>query len=68
MIKFGKELKNIKKNIMGVLAKDDCRKKVIATGLWLLLMSSIRVGNTKYLKENGIGSKISQKIFLDVEK
>ena len=53
MIKFGKELKNIKNNIMGVLAKDSCRKKVIATGLWLLLMSSIRVGNKKYLKENG---------------
>jgi DNA topoisomerase I len=53
MIKFGKELNNIKSNIMSLMNKEDSRKKVIATGLWIMLMSSIRVGNTKYLKENG---------------
>lgn len=54
MIKFGKELKNIKDDIIKIMNKtDDSRRKIIATGLWIMLMSSIRVGNTKYLKENG---------------
>jgi DNA topoisomerase-1 len=54
MKEFGKQLKTIKDNILHKLSKDKLsRKKVIATGLWILLMSSIRVGNSKYLKENG---------------
>lgn len=54
MVEFGKELGRIKKNIMKELDMEKpSRTKVIATGLWLLLKSSIRVGNKKYLKENG---------------
>ena len=51
---FGKQLKTIKDNIIHKISKTKIsKKKVITTGLWILLMSSIRVGNSKYLKENG---------------
>ena len=54
MIKFGKRIDEIRSDIDHRLSKNDAsKKKVMATGLWLLLMSSIRVGNRKYLKENG---------------
>lgn len=53
LLKFGKELPTIKKDIVKHLTSDSpSRTKVIATALWILTMSYIRVGNEKYLKEN----------------
>ena len=50
---FGKRLDAIKRDIVSHLTqKAPSRNKVIATALWILTMSYIRVGNEKYLKEN----------------
>lgn len=69
MKEFGKQLKTIKDDILGKISKDEIsKKKVIATGLWILLMSSIRVGNSKYLKENGTyGLTTLQKKHVDIK-
>ncbi len=53
LYKFGKRLDFIKQSIVKQLtSKCPSRTKVIATALWLLTTSCIRVGNEKYLKEN----------------
>lgn len=53
MYSFGRKLDDIKKDIVNRLSVSKASKnKVIATALWLLTMSYIRVGNEKYLKEN----------------
>jgi len=50
---FGKKLPFIKKDIIRQLTtKGPSYKKVIATALWFLYVSYIRVGNERYMKEN----------------
>jgi DNA topoisomerase-1 len=53
MYSFGRKMPHIKDTIVDELTSHNATKnKVLATALWILTKSYIRVGNEKYLREN----------------